>query len=136
MFRRFSTLDCNALEQVFRDARKVAHTAAERRNLQRDAAEPVVEILAELTALDHRLEVAMRGADDANVGADGRRSAHALERLFLKHAKERHLRSLGDVADLVEEERSALGKLEASATPSDGAGKRSLFVTEELGEKK
>ena len=45
---------------------------AERRGPRADAAEAVVEVLAELAARDHRAQVAVGGADDAHVGADRR----------------------------------------------------------------
>ena len=101
-------------------------------HLEGDAAEAVVEVLAELAALDHRLQVAVRRADDADVGADGRRPADALERALLEDAEERDLRARRDVADLVEEERAALGQLEAAAAARDGAGEGALLVAEEL----
>ena len=62
------------------------------------------------------------------------RAADALERPLLEDAEQRDLRARRDVADLVEEERAALGHLEAAATTRDGAGERALLVAEELGE--
>jgi len=37
------------------------------------------------------------------------------------------------LADLVEEQRAPIGDFELPLLQADGAGKRSLFVTEELG---
>ena len=135
--RRLRGLDAlgrDATEEVVGDAREVADALAERRDLERDAAEAVVEVLAELAALDHRLQIAVRRADDPAVGADGGRAADALERALLEDAEERDLRARRDVADLVEEERAALGHLEAAAAARGGARERALLVAEELGE--
>ena len=104
----------DATEEVLGDLREVTETSAEGRDLEGDALEAVVEVFAEVAALDHRLEIAMGRADHAHVGADGLGSADALERLLLEHAEQGDLRARGDVADLVEEERSALGHLEAA----------------------
>ena len=57
----------------------------------------------------------------------------ALELALLQHAQELDLRGQVDVADLVEEQRAALGQLEAALLPLLRAGERALLVAEELG---
>ena len=113
--RRLGALVSDAAEEVLGDLREIADAGAEGRHLEGDPAEAIVEVLAELAALDHRLEVAVRRADHADVRPDGLGAADALERLLLEDPEQGHLGARRDVADLVEEERSALGQLEATA---------------------
>ena len=59
-------------------------------------------------------------------------AADALEDALLQHAQQLHLHGQAHVADLVEEQRAALGDLEAALARGDGAGERALLVTEQL----
>ena len=60
------------------------------------------------------LEIAMRGGDDAHVAALRHAAADALEDSLLQHPQQLHLHGGIHVADLVEEDRAALGDLEAA----------------------
>jgi hypothetical protein len=62
-------------------------------------------------------EVAVGGRDDAHVDLHGLVAADALELALLQHAQQLHLDGRGDLADLVEEERAAVGLLEAPLAP-------------------
>ena len=61
----------------------------------------------------------MGGGDDAHVAADRRVIADALEHALLQHAQQLHLHRQAHVADLVEEQRAALGDLEAALAGGD-----------------
>jgi hypothetical protein len=50
------------------------------------------------------------------------RAADALERILLEHAQELGLQPRSDLADLVQQQRAAIGQLEPSATQAIGAG--------------
>ena len=106
---------CGELAQeVVREHENVAAADAERRHLDVDDVESVVEVLAE-TARGHvGGEVAVRRGDEAHVDLDRLVAPHALERALLQHAQELHLRRHRDFADLVEEQRSAVRLLEAA----------------------
>jgi hypothetical protein len=52
---------------------------------------------------------------------------------LFEHAQQLYLHVGRHVADLVEEERAAMGVLEAAALLVDGAGERALFMAEQLG---
>ena len=60
----------------------------------------------------------MRRGEDADVGAALLAAADALERALLQHAQQLHLHVEAHVADLVEEQRAAVGELE----PADARG--------------
>ena len=59
-------------------------------------------------------------------------AADALELALLEDAEQLGLGLQGQLADLVEEERAAVGQLEAADAPGDGAGEGALLVAEEL----
>ena len=62
----------------------------------------------------------------------GARAADALELALLEHAEQLGLGFGGHLADLVEEERAAVGQLEPADPPGDGAGEGALLVAEQL----
>ena len=111
--------------QVFRAARQ-------RRHLDREHVETVVEILAEAAVLDQLFEVAVGGGDDAHVALDALVAADPLEGALLDDTQELHLHRQRHVADLVEEYGAALCQLEAPLPRADRPGERTLFVAEQL----
>jgi len=122
----------SAAEEVFGEQRNVVAARAQRRHLDRDDVQPVVEIAAKTAVRDFRFEALVRRGDHAHVDADGLLAADFLERLLLQHAQHLGLRAQTHVADLVEEERSAVGQLEFSFSLINGACERSLSMSEEL----
>ena len=88
---------------------------AQRRNGELDGVDPVVEVLAEPPRGDLLAQIAMRRRHDS------RRRPRAvsvaperLDRSFLQDAQELDLRRLGQLRHLVEEQRPAVGRSEAS----------------------
>ena len=105
---------------------------AQRRQRDHDDTQAVEKIFAELLFLHRRFQVAMRGGDDAHVHRDRFLAAQALEASFLQHAQQFHLRARGQVADFIEEDRAAVGLLEAADAARVRAGERAAFVAEEF----
>src|SRR5581483_9875325 len=60
------------------------------------------------------------------------RPADPLELPILEHAEQLRLRLEGQLADLVEEERAAVGQLEAADAPRVGPREGALLVPEQL----
>ena len=114
------------------EQRDVVAPLAQRQRLDREHAEPVVEVLAEPAALHLLLEVAVGGGDHAHVDGAGALLADALELALLQHAQQLGLQLERDLADLVEEQRAAVGELEAADAVAQRAGERALLVAEEL----
>ena len=69
---------------------------------------------------------------DTHVGLARPRLADALELLLLQEAQQLRLQRQGQVADLVEEQRPALGGLDAPRLVADRARERALGVPEQL----
>ena len=98
-----------AAQEVVAQERQVLGAGAQRRHLDVEDVEAVVEVLAELAALHHVLQVAVGGGDDAHVDLLGLGAADRHEGPLLQHAQELDLHGGRHVADLVEEERAAVG---------------------------
>src|SRR6202007_1259583 len=81
---------------------------------------------------DRPLEVAVGGGDDAHVDPDVRRAADALEGALLEEAQQLDLQCRGDLADLVEEDGAAVGRLEQPFALALGVGESAALVAEEL----
>ena len=77
-------------------------------------------------------EVLVRRGDDPRVHADALRPAEPLEAGLLDDAQELGLDLQGHVADLVQEQRPAVGELELAPLPLHGAGESAPLVAEQL----
>ena len=86
-------------------------------HLDFDDRQPVVEVLAEHAARRARAHRLVRRADHARAARERVAAADALESAVLQHAEELRLQRRVEVADLVEEERAAVGLLEATLAP-------------------
>ena len=111
---------------------QVVAALAQGRQVDREDAQAIVEVGAELPLRRRRLQVAVRGRDQPHVGLDRLVAADPLERLFLQHAQDLALRRQRHVADLVEEQRAAVALLELADPPPLGAGEGALLVAEQL----
>ena len=105
---------------------------AERRHAHRHDLQAEEEVLAETARRDLGLQVAVRRGDDAHVDLDRLGRADAPDLALLEHAQELHLHLRADLADLVEEERPAVGLLEEAALRGGRARERAPLVPEEL----
>ena len=109
-----------------------SRTLAQRRQAHADDVETVQQVLAE-QALPHALlEVLVRGGDDPHVRPLRRVPADAVVLAVRQHAQQPHLQVRRHVADLVQEQRAAVGLLEAAAARRLGAGERAALVAEQL----
>ena len=103
-----------------------------RRQLDAHDLEPVVEVLAERARGDRLVQVAVGGRDQPDVDLDRLVRADPDDLAALQHAQQLDLGGQRHVADLVEEQRAAVGVLEPALAVAVGAGERPLDVAEEL----
>src|SRR5262245_47988224 len=115
-------------EDVRGEERDVVLALAQRRDLDRYDREAPVEVLAELAARDERLEVLVGRGDHAHVDRDRAIAADRLDLALLQHAQQAVLHGGIDVADLVEEDRAAVGLAEQTAAGARSSGERPLLV--------
>ncbi len=105
---------------------------AQRRQRNRQDVQTVEEIFAEASRPHLLLEVPVGGGNDADIDPQIRRAADALERLLLEEPEHLRLQSGCHLADLVQKDRPAVGRLEKAALLSVRAGERAALMTEEL----
>src|SRR5690606_12982435 len=108
--------------EVLGEEAHVAGPAPQRRQLDPDHAEPVVEVLAEEALAHHRPQVAVGGADHTGVDAEGPRRSDASDLAQLQRPQELRLEVGRELADLVEKDRAAARLLERAPAGSGGAG--------------
>ena len=68
-----------------------------------------------------------------HIDLDGTAAADTFQLAFLQHAQQLGLEGRRDLADLVEEQRAAVGRLETALARIDRAGEGPLLVAEEFG---
>ena len=85
-----------------------------------------------MPGLDVLRQVAVRRGDDADVDLPAPVLADATHLALLERAEELRLEAQRHLADLVEEERPAVGRLEEAGPVGGGAGEGAAHVAEEL----
>src|SRR6266568_6895626 len=121
------------LQEGLHEELHVARPVSERRKLDGDHVDPVVELLAKLP-LDGRLaKIAIRRRHESHVHIDETGAAHAPDLSLLQRAQELDLKAQGQLADLVEKEGAPVRRLHQTLLGAYGAGEGALLVPEELG---
>ncbi|MNS89099.1 hypothetical protein D3C72_1230990 [compost metagenome] len=105
---------------------------AQRRNAQRQHAQPVEQVGAEASVALRGHQVHVRGRDDAQVQRDRLVPAQSRDGALLQEAQQRHLAFQRQVADLVEKQRAALRLLDPADLALVRAGERTLLVAEQF----
>jgi len=121
-----------AAQEVRGEQRNVLPPLGERRQLERHDVEPIEEILAKFTRRPLRVQIAMGGRDHAHIDRHRLRRADGPHFAFLQHAQEFYLQRERHVADLVEEDRAAIGGKEETLVRLHRAAEGAAGVTEEL----
>jgi hypothetical protein len=121
-----------SVEVVLEDGDDVLAPLPQRGDVEDDGREAVVEVLAEAPLAHLLRQVLVRRRDDPHVGPERLRGAHAAELPALEHPEEPDLRLQRHLADLVEEDRPAVGLLEVARAALDGAGVGPLLGAEQL----
>jgi len=102
------------LDEVVGQQRNVGAPLAQRGHEDLEHVQPVIEVLAEAARLHGQLEVLVGGGDHPHVDLHGLDSAQSLELALLQHAQQLDLGRRRQLADLVQEQRAAVGQLETA----------------------
>jgi len=105
---------------------------AERRDVDPDDAEAVIEILAELAFGDALFEIGVGRGDDANVDSLRLGLADRHDLVLLEEAQEFRLDVQRQIADLVEKQRAAGRRADQPGLIRDRAGETAAPVAEQL----
>ncbi len=98
----------------------------------RSASAGIIEILAETPLGDHRVDILVRRTDDPGVDRDWLAPPDPLDHALLQEAQQLHLKGQGNVADLVEEQGTALGLFDLALGGLDRAREGALFMPKQL----
>ena len=120
-------------EKVLGQARNVLAALRQPGQMNANHVEPVEQILTEAPFRHQLFQVLVRRGNDPHIHLDRHVPADPVEFAIRQHAQQARLGIGGHVADLVQEQRAAIGLLETPATLGGSAGERALFVAEQLG---
>src|SRR5581483_2508507 len=121
------------LEEEVDERRNLVTPLAQRRNADLDDVEPVIEVLAELVGTHGSLEIAIGGGNEPHIRIDDLLATDARELPVLEHVKELRLQPERHLADLVEEERALIGRLELAGLLPVRSREGAFLMAEELG---
>src|SRR5262245_47048902 len=110
------------MDEIVDQERDVGPSLAKRGHFEWKHVEPVEQVRSEGAVGDRGAQISIGGGDDAHVRLDRSATADSLEFALLQHAQQHDLGLGGELADLVQEDRSALGQLEATLTPLQSSG--------------
>src|ERR1700678_2537610 len=95
-------------------------------------AEPVEEVGAKFTIVDHLSEITMCGADHAHISVNRGGTAETFELSFLDDTKKFWLQLKRKVADLVQKQSAVVSPLKPSNTARDRAGEGATLMSEQF----
>ena len=121
-----------ALHEVVGQQQDVGPPLPQRRDVDGEHVQPVVQVLAELLRSMSFSRSLLVAAIRRTSALMVERAADPLELPLLQDAQELDLHGRGQVSDLVEEERAALGQLEAALPRCHRAREGALLVAEQL----
>src|SRR5262249_39796593 len=103
-----------------------------RRQMNRKDIQAVEKIGAKFLLVNHGLEVAVGGRDQAGISAQRARASEPLELLILQDAQQLRLEIKRDLANLVQKYGAVIGQLKPSDALCDGASEGPFLVTKKL----
>src|SRR5690348_16338275 len=112
------------MQQALDERIEILESIAQRRHLEHDHAQSMIEVFAETPGFDLASQIAVRRRDDARLHRSRLALADALERALLEHAQQLRLDLRRELGDLVEQQRALARDLEPTRSIRDGAGER------------
>src|SRR5262249_50660421 len=92
----------------------------------------VIKVFTESPLFDQALQRPVGGGNDAHIHLDAFRTADTLETALLENAEQLGLHRGRDIANLVKEDRAAIGHFETAAPLPHGGGKGSFLMAEQF----
>ncbi len=130
--RRHRPLPARVAQEMLDQERDVVGALAQRRHGHRHHRQPVEQVQPEAAAVHLGAQIAVRRRHHAHVDRDLGAAAEPAQPPPLEHAQERRLHRRLQLADLVEEHRPAVRRLERADVRALGARERARLVAEQL----
>src|SRR6185503_16564556 len=99
-------------QKVIDQNRNVSTSFAERRHIDRQDVDAVIQIVSETTIRHHRAQVAIRRRDHSDVHVDLMRTTDATDLSLLKRTQQLRLNTNIELRNLVEKQRPSIRDLE------------------------
>ena len=128
--QRASLLLRYTVNKALGEHRDIGYPITQRRHLDWEHIEPIVQIHAEFALVHQMLQILVRRRDNPHIGLHAGITAHPLERMLLQHPQQFYLHGQGHITNLVQEQSAALGEFKAPLPRAIGPGKGALFVPE------
>ena len=106
---------------------------AQRRHINGENVEAVIEVLTESAGFHGFLHVHVGGGENAHVDIHQVAAAEAGVLVILQDVEQLGLQVRGHLRDFIKEDRAFVGQLELAGLRADRAGECALLVSEELG---
>ena len=113
-------------------SRNVVSARAQRGQMNFERVDAEHQVFAKIALVDHFLQIAMRGADHAHVDGERFVFANAADFATFQQAQQLGLHRLGQFADLVQEQRAAVGHFEQADAVLVGAGEAAFAMAEQF----
>ena len=120
-------------DEVLGQRQDVSGALAQRRQVDVRDAQAVIQVRAKALRLHRAAQVDVGRGQQAHIQRNRPARAHAHHLALLQHAQQLYLERRRQVADLVEEQRAAIGRLEPAGARLLGAGEGAGLVAEQLG---
>src|SRR5262245_49843758 len=101
--------------------------------MQSEYSDAMIQIAAELSAVDLLRKLLVAGCDDLNIDFDLLGTAETAQAPVLDDRKQLRLQVGAQFSDLVEKYGAAVSLLHQAAPPAPGTGERTWLVSEQLG---
>src|SRR5579872_7144760 len=118
--------------EVVDEEGNVVAALAQRRQRNGKDIETIKKVGSKAPVGYHLLQVLVGSRHDADIDSNSAGTSESFKFLLLKDTQKFGLEFDGEIADLVEEERPAVGELEPANPGGDGSGEGAAFNTEQL----
>src|SRR6266852_84252 len=120
------------LQEVAEQQRNLGGQLAQRRHVDGENVQAIVEVFAQPPGLDGLVDVHVGGCQHAYVNLHQVPPTETRVLVILKHMQQLGLQVRAHLRNLVKKNRALVGQLELAGLGADGAGERALLVAEEL----
>src|SRR5262249_45932867 len=110
----------------------IVYTVPQRRQLDRKHVQPIIKVAPEFPCSHHFREVSMRCGNEPDIGLDCAIRAESFELSLLQCTEQFGLQLHRDIADFIEEERSAISQFQAADLLRNCARECTALVTEKF----
>jgi len=130
--RRLSMFAAGLSDEAIDQKRNIVFAVTQRRQVERQNSQAVVEILPELLGLDQFGQIFVCGRNDSCIDLDRLIASDALDFTFLENPQQLRLEGRSRVGNLIEKNRPAVRLFEQPSLVDHGSGKGPFHMPEQF----